>query len=300
MLAARAFNQEIQIMKPTEPNNPSRRSFLALGASAAAGLPTVLGAARKRVPIGLELYSVRDEVKKDVQAAVRQVAKMGYEVVEIYSVYYDYTPEQTKALRKVMDEVKIKCVSTHNGDKAIMPENLARTIELNQILGATQVILASAGKVTTVKGWQEVAEKLNNAAEKFKSHGMRTGFHNHGLEFQPLEGKIPMEVLGDNTAKNVILQLDVGAALSVGADPIAFMKKYAGRVNSMHVKDWSPDPSKGFKVLLGEGAAKWKEIFEVAENTGGIEYYLIEQEGSDYSSMETAERCLKTMRKLRA
>jgi sugar phosphate isomerase/epimerase len=284
-------------MKPVE-QKPSRRFVLALGASAA-GLPGVLRAA-KHVPIGLELYSVRDEVKKDVQAAVRQVAKMGYEVVEIYSVYLDYTTEQAKDLRKVMDEVKIRCVSTHNSDKALRPENLARTIELNQILGSTQIIQASAGRVTTLDGWKKVAENLSNAAEKLKGHGMRTGFHNHGLEFQPLEGKLPMELIGESTPKNVILQLDVGAALSVGADPIAFMKKYPGRVNSMHVKDWSSDASKGFRVLFGEGSANWKEIFDVAEKVGGIEYYLIEQEGSDYSSMETAERCLKAMKKLRA
>ena len=245
-------------MKRVE-QKPSRRSLLALGASAAAGFPGILGAA-KRVPIGLELYSVRDEVKKDVQAAVRQVAQMGYEVAEIYSIYLDYTPEQAKDLRKVMDEVKIRCVSTHNSEKALRPENLSRTIELNQILGSTQIIQASAGRVTTLDGWKKVAENLTNAAEKLKALGMRTGFHNHGLEFQPLEGQLPMELLGDNTPKNVILQLDIGTAISVGQDPVAFIKKYPGRVCSMHLKDWSPDAGKGSRVLFGEGAAKWKEI----------------------------------------
>ncbi|MCW5976790.1 MAG: sugar phosphate isomerase/epimerase [Bryobacteraceae bacterium] len=287
-------------MRQTEPDIPSRRAFLALGASAAAGLPRMLRAARKHVPIGLELYSVRDHVKKDVNDAVRQVAKIGYEVVENYSIYFDYTPEQARLLRKTMDEVKIRCVSTHNSDKALLPENLSRTVELNQALGSKHVILASAGRVTTAKGWHEVAEKLNQASERFKPHGMRTGFHNHGEEFKPVDGKIPMDILGQDTSKDVILQLDVGAALSVGADPIAFMKKYPGRTASMHVKDWSPDPSKGFEVLLGEGAAKWKEIFDVAESVGGIEYYFIEQEGSAYPPMETVERCLKAMRRIRA
>ena len=127
---------------------------------------------------------------------------------------------------------------------------------------------------------------------------MSTGFHDHPDEFKQLEGKIPMEVLADNTDKSVILQLDAGAALAAGADPVAFIKKYPGRIRSMHVKDWSPESGKGFEVLLGEGAGKWKEIFAAAEKVGGIENYLIEQEGSRYPPMETAERCLKTMRDL--
>lgn len=259
----------------------------------------MLGGAGKRVPIGLEMYSVRDQMKENPNNAIRQVAKMGYEVVEIYSIYLEYSVAQATELRKVMDEVKIRCVSTHNNAKALLPENIAHTIQLNKILGSKQIILASAGNVTSIKGWEEVAKKLNKAAETLKPHGMRTGFHDHPGEFKKLEGKIPMEVLGDNTEKNVILQLDVGAALSVGADPVAFIKKYPARIRSMHVKDWAPEP-KGFKVLLGEGVGKWKEIFAAAEKVGGIEYYLIEQEGSAYPPMATAEKCLKIMKQLRA
>ena len=269
----------------------TRRSFLAASAVAAQ-------AQRKHVPIGLELYSVRDEMQTDVKNVLRQVASMGYEVVEFYSVYFDYSTEQTKELRKLMDDLKIRCVSTHNSGKFLAPENLSRTMELNHILGSTQIIQASAGKVTSVKGWQEVAERLNQVADKLRPHGMRTGFHNHAVEFQPLEGKLPIDVVGENTVKDVILQLDVGAAVSAGGDPVAFMKRYSGRIASMHVKDWSPETGKGFRVLLGEGAVNWKEVFRVAESVGGIEYYFIEQEGSDHPSMETAERCLKAMRKL--
>ncbi len=290
-------------MNASERNTPSRRSFLTIGASALATLrsaPETLAAPSKRVPNGLELYSVREEMKADVKNVLRQVAKIGYEVVEFYAVYFDYTPEQTKELRKLMDDLKIRCVSTHNSGRFLTPENLSRTIDLNQTLGSTQIIQASAGRITTAKGWHEVAENLNQVAEKLKPLGLRTGFHNHHVEFQPLEGSLPIDILGENTGKDVILQLDVGAALSAGGDPVAFMKKYAGRVASMHVKDWSPDPDKGFKVLLGEGVANWKEIFRVAETVGGIEYYLVEQEGAAYPPMETVDRCLKVMKKLRA
>lgn len=270
----------------------SRRSFLALPALGAL-------AQRKKVPYGLELYSVRDQMKVDVPRVLREVARMGYEVVEFYAVYFDYTAEQAKELRKVMDDVGLRCTSTHNAGKFLEPENLNRTIELNQILGSRHIIQASAGKITSLDGWRRVADRLNEVAGKLRPHGLRTGFHNHPLEFQPLEGRLPMDVLGESTAKEVILQLDAGAALAAGADPVAFIRRFPGRIASVHVKDYSPEPGKGFRVLLGEGAVDWKALFEAAETVGGVEYYFIEQEGSEYPSMETAERCLAALRKLR-
>jgi sugar phosphate isomerase/epimerase len=90
----------------------------------------------------------------------------------------------------------------------------------------------------------------------------------------------------------------VGTCLEAGSDPVAWVNKNPGRIRSMHLKDWSPE--KGYRVLFGEGIAPWKQLFAAAENVGGAEYYLIEQEGSDYPELETAQRCLAAYRKLRS
>ena len=108
-----------------------------------------------------------------------------------------------------------------------------------------------------------------------------------------------MEVLAAHTNNDVMLQLDVGTCVEVGSDPVAWINQNPGRIRSMHCKDYSPEAGKGYKVLFGEGAADWKKIFEAAENKGGIEYYLIEQEGSALTPFETAEKCLATIRSLR-
>ncbi len=97
-----------------------------------------------------------------------------------------------------------------------------------------------------------------------------------------------------------MLQFDVGTALEVGSDPVAWINKNPGRIRSMHCKEWAAGPDKGYKVLFGEGDVPWKPIFQAAEKTGGIEYYLIEQEGSALPAMETAEKCLANFRKLHA
>ncbi len=279
----------------TQQDAISRRSFLAL-ASAIPFVPmTTQG---KRVPIGLELFSVRNQLKEDLPGTLRAVAKMGYEGVEFFSPYFDWTPEYTKEVRKLLDDLNMRCFSTHNSRSSFASENLARAIELNQILGSKYIVMAGAGKVEGMDGWKAVAEELDRGAEKMRPAGMRAGFHNHQTEFVPIEGRRPIEVIAANTDKDVVLQLDVGTCLEAGSDPVAWINRNPGRITSIHCKEWSPEPAKGYKVLIGEGVARWKEIVQAAEKAGGTEYYLIEQEGSAYPELETAERCLAIFRQL--
>src|ERR1700752_3493636 len=125
----------------------SRRTFLAMSGAAfplshAATLFGRQGQAKK-IPVGLELYSVRTEYMRDLPATVTAVAKMGYEIVEFWAPYYQWTPAQAKDVRKLLDDLGIKCLSTHNSGDSVMPEGLAKAIELNQIIGSKYIIQAS-------------------------------------------------------------------------------------------------------------------------------------------------------------
>jgi sugar phosphate isomerase/epimerase len=271
----------------------SRRGFFALTAAA----PIASALARgKEPPVGLELFSVRDELKQDLMGTVRAVAKMGYDCVEFFSPYYAWTPDYARQVRKMMDDAGIRCLSTHNGSESFTPDGIAHAIELNSIIGSRFIVFASAGNPKTLDGWKAVAERLNQGAEKMKAAGLRAGYHNHQLEFTPLDGQRPIEVLAANTTKDVMLQLDVGTCIEAGSDPVAWVEANPGRIRSMHCKDWSKE--KGYRVLLGEGVAPWKRLFEAAEKTGGLEFYLVEQDGSDDPPFETAQRCLTSFRKL--
>lgn len=270
--------------------NISRRSLLA----AIAALP--LAAAAKKIPIGLELYSVRADLKKDLPETLKGVAKIGYQCVEFYAPYFAWTPEYAKEVRKQLDDLGMKCYSTHNGPPSFTGDGIARAMELNQILGSRYVIMASAGKVSSIDDWKGVATKLNEANNKMKSAGMHSGYHNHAVEWIAVDGQKPLEVLASNIEQSVVMQFDVGTCIETGNDPVAWIEKNPGRIKSMHLKDWSAD--RGYRVLFGEGPSNWKSIFAAAEKVGGVEYYLIEQEGSEFSEMETAEKCLITYRKL--
>jgi sugar phosphate isomerase/epimerase len=271
----------------------SRRTFLAV----AAATTLAARAKGKSIPVGLELFSVRGELKKDLPGTLNALAKQGYECVEFFAPYYEWTPDYAKQVRKQLDDIGMKCYSTHNnGLTSFTSEGIGKAIELNKILGSRFVVMSSAGKVTTIDGWKKVAETLNKGNEKLSEAGMHSGYHNHALEWKPIDGQKPMDVLAENTDKSVLLQFDVGTCVEMGDDPVAWINKNPGRIKSLHLKDWAP--GKGYRVLFGEGVCPWKKIFAAAEADGGVEFYLIEQEGSQYPEMETAERCLVTYHEL--
>jgi sugar phosphate isomerase/epimerase len=274
----------------------TRRTFTAL-----ATLAPAVFAQMKKVPVGLELYSVRDELMKDEIGTVRAVAKMGYEVVEFYSPYFMWTTDRAKEIRSVLDGEGIKCNSTHNSAAYFSDANIAKTIELNQIIGAKYPIMASAPRMQNVDGWKTLGEQMTKVMEQLRPHGMATGFHNHQTEWRSAEGPRPMDVLAANTPRDFVLQFDAGTCIEAGADPVAWIKANPGRIKSVHCKDWGAGqgPDRGYRTLFGEGDTPWKAIFEAVESVGGVEYYLIEQEGSRFSSLETAQRCLATWKQMR-
>jgi sugar phosphate isomerase/epimerase len=273
----------------------SRRSFLALSAM----LPFSLRAfAATSVPVGLELYSVRNALKEDPMGTVRTVAQMGYQCVEFYAPYFDWTEPQTKEMKRLLDDLGVHCFSTHNSSSYFSPDNLKRARDMNLILGSKYVVMSSSQPKPGLDGWKEVADTLNSAADQLEPAGLKTGYHNHELEFTPVEGKRPIEILAKNTKPSVALQFDVGTCLEAGSDPVAWIRANPGRIRSIHCKDWAPGAGRGYTVLFGEGVADWKAIFASAESVGGVEYYLVEQEGSRFSEFDTAKKCLQTFRTL--
>lgn len=279
-------------------------------------------AAAKHYPIGIELYSVRQALAEDLMGTVAKVAEIGYEVVEFYRPYFEWTPEYAKEVRTHMDNLGIKCLSTHNPPEAFMAENRAKAIELNSIIGSQSIIMASPPRGTigrpggdsglpasgTPDTWQKVADLLTDAQEAFAAAGIHAGYHNHQYEWRSFEGvpeggpRFPMDILA-TTPEGVTLQFDAGTCMEMERDPIAWITSHPGRIRSVHCKDWAPgteEEEKGYRVLFGEGVTPWKEIFAAAESVGGVEYYLLEQEGSRFDEFETAKRCLDTWKEMRA
>ena len=134
----------------------SRRTFLSFTAAA----PLVAAVTGKQIPVGLELYSARNDMQKDLMGTVKAVCQMGYQCVEFYSPYFTWKPEYAKEVRKLLDDNNVKCYSTHNGPESYAPAGIPKAIELNQILGAKYIVLASAG---SVKGSRRLEEGCRSA-----------------------------------------------------------------------------------------------------------------------------------------
>jgi sugar phosphate isomerase/epimerase len=284
-----------------------RRDFLQTSAAAAAAVTAqavVAKAAFKNVPVGIELYSVRGDLTKDLMATVRTVAAQGYKVVEFYAPYMQWTVDYARDVRKLMNDLGIECRSTHNPAESF-GASMAKAIEINQVLGSKTIVLASPlGRPQSAADWGTMAATLTKAHTEFQKEGLRAGYHNHGFEWKAPEGttQTPLQILAAGTPPSFTMQFDVGTCVATGADPVAWIKANPGRIRSVHCKDWGAGQGtdRGYRVLFGEGDSPWKAIFEAAEAVGGVEYYLIEQEGSRYSEIETAQRCIDTWKKLRA
>jgi len=275
----------------------SRRTFL----GAAAALPFAASAlldAAKKVPVGLELYSVRGDLGKDLLGTVAAVGKMGYQVVEFYAPYLEWTPEKAREVRKQLDASGLKCHSTHNNGPSFTDDGLTKALELNQILGSKYIIMASAPRATGLDSWKNVASQLTSIAGKLKPLGMATGYHNHQPEWRKVDGQRPIDIIAAGTPKEVVLQFDVGTCVEVGEDPVAWINSQPGRIKSVHCKDWSKE--KGYAVAFGEGEAPWKKIFEAAEKKGGVEYYLVEQEvAGPEGELAMVQHCLDNWKQLK-
>jgi sugar phosphate isomerase/epimerase len=266
----------------------SRRKMIAGMAAAPLTLTAVLGKS-KNIPIGLQLFTLREELEKDVPGVLAQVAKLGYKNVEFYvPFYYTWTPAFARDVRMSMDDLGLKCTSTHNQMDAYQPEGMGKAIELNRILGSRYLINARRPAFTHIEDWKRLAETLSKANEKIRAAGLFAGYHTTANEWKLVDGQRPADVLFKGTDKSFAHQLDVGTCVAAAADPVAWIKQNPGRIRSLHLKDWAP--GKEYNVLFGEGRAPWKEIFAAAESKGGAEFYIIEQEMSTEPPIEAVRK----------
>ena len=244
-------------------------------------------------PVALQLYSVRQDAAQDLPGVLRQVKEMGYDGVE-FAGYYDRTAQE---LRTLLDDNGLRCAGTHTGLKTVLEDELERTIEFNRTIGNKNLIVPGLPpeRRSSADAWRETAQLFNELADKVRPHGMRVGYHNHGHEFQELDGQIPWDVFGRTTNDDVVMQIDLGNAMHGGADPVPYLERYANRAVTVHLKDHDPEND---KALLGEGKLRWDDVFRIVDSTGVTEWYIVEQESYAYPPMECVRRCRENLRKM--
>jgi sugar phosphate isomerase/epimerase len=246
----------------------------------------------KKIPIGLQLYTIGGDMRKmGNEAALAAVAKAGFKGVEFAGTL----GLDAKALRKLLDDNGLKACGAHTGLNTLQGDSLEKTIEFHKTIGNTRLIAPSlGGKYTSSKkALEDVADEFGEIADKLKPHGMRTGFHCHPGEFRLIDGETIWDIFFSRAKKEVIMQCDLGHMGSAGVDPVKYLTKYPGRASSVHVK---PSAKKSSGGLVGDpdDDLKWPEIFKACETVGGTEWYVVEYDGG---SMEKAEKTIELLRK---
>jgi sugar phosphate isomerase/epimerase len=281
----------------------SRRSFLkasgALAAAACVGRERLM-AAPLHMPIGLQLYSVRNLLPKDFEGTLHQLGAAGYKEVEAAG-YFDKTAAD---FGNALNKAGLKCVSTHH-QLTQLKTQFDQLIEYGQALGLEYIICSWAGvhRDPTRKGelnlddWRYVADQFNAIGEKVKGAGMTFGYHNHVVEFGTENGTVFFdELLKRTDPKLVVFEMDCGWVVGGGHNPVEYLSKYPERFPLLHVKDMVKEPDGKLRnVVMGKGFIDYKPIFRAAT---GLKHYFIEQEEFEGDPMTELREDADYMKKL--
>jgi sugar phosphate isomerase/epimerase len=274
-----------------------RRRFLQTGAAAAALLTARRACATPfGLPLGLQLYSVRDQLKSDFQGTLQTVGSLGYRQVEAAG-FYGRTPAQIK---HAMGEAGLVCVSAHYPSTEL-EQHLDAILDFHAKLGTAHYVICSfpgfaprspAAKLPfdqqvtsfTLDDWKWNAHQFNQWGAKVKKAGFQFGYHNHTMEFQPQHGVVPYELLLKQTDPGlVIMEMDCGWVTVGGGSPEHYLRSYPDRIKMLHVKDFSRDAGHSSvadpppATELGRGTADYPAIFR-AVKPGSIQHFFVEQE----------------------
>ncbi len=238
------------------------------------------------LPLGLELYSVRDELPKDYAGTLKKVAALGYREVEAAG-FYGHSAAEVKA---AMAGAGLHCVSAHHSMDDLSTK-LDEIIAFHKVLGAEYILCSYPGHKTppakgdehtfSLEDWHWNAEQFNRFGAKVKAAGFRFGYHNHTPEFVAVDGVTPYDELMKLTDPALVtFEMDCGWVMVGGGDPIALLHKYPSRISMLHVKDFQPDVTPPHAAQLGHGRIDYGPIFKAAKK-GAIKHYFVEQEQFD-------------------
>ena len=263
----------------------------------------------KQFKVGLQLYSVRDAMEKDMDATLKAVKEMGYDYVE-FAGYFGKTAEEVKAL---LDKYELKAISVHQATDLFEKEGKAAVDYLNTI-GVEYSAIPWYDKNELYNNWDETVKKFAEVSKLLKAGGIQLMYHNHDFEFVKIDGEYVLDKLYRTLdAETLMPEIDTCWVHYAGVDPSKYVRKYAGRIKVLHLKDFvckklgggpvyalidedgneiknQSKEDNGFKFTpVGSGIQNWNEILTAADEAG-VEYVIVEQDDSyETPSLEAAK-----------
>jgi sugar phosphate isomerase/epimerase len=245
--------------------------------------------------VGLQLYTVRREMEKDLEGTLAKVAAIGFKEVE-FAGYYKRTPEQIKTILK---NNGLSAPSAHTNLTAIKSD-WQKTLEVAQAVGHKYLILAylMPNERKTFDDYKRLAEVIGRAAEESKKAGIQFGYHNHDFEFEMMDGQMPFDYLLQHTdPKLVKIELDLYWIAKAKQQPEKYFSLYPGRFELFHVKDMDNTP-KQFFTEVGRGTLDFTKIFQQSKKAG-VKHYFVEQDETPASPFDSIKISYDYLSKLK-
>lgn len=239
-----------------------------------------------KIPVALQLFTLRNEAEADYIGTLKKVAEIGYGAVEIAAVVLP-----PKDIRKALDDLGMAAISVHFGYDDIVNKT-EEFIETALTLGVRYITCAGIFNEmrTTAEGYKTAGAGLAGAGEVCSKHGLGVCYHNHNFEFARFDGKYGYDILFENGDPRYLkAQIDTYWVQKAGEDPAAYIRRYSGRVPLVHLKDMAGDEAQSF-AEVGNGILDWKDIFSACDEAG-TECYIVEQD--DWNGKDPVE-CVRT------
>lgn len=247
-----------------------------------------------RLPIALQMYTVRDVAEKDFLGTLRQVAQIGYAGIELAGA----GGLSARELKVALDDLGLRVAGSHT-PLNVLESDLASVIEFNQVIGSSHIIIpwVPPERRQTLDSWRQVATSLNEIGQKVRRAGLYLCYHNHAFEFEAFDGKFALDWLYELTDPELVkAELDTYWVQYAGQDPAAYIRKYAHRLGLLHLKDMEPGDERMF-AEVGEGILNWPAIFQAAD-ASTARWYIVEQDRSRRSSIESARLSFENLKKM--
>ncbi len=227
--------------------------------------------------VGVQLWSVKDELKADFKGTIKQLAAMGFKGVELAGEYGEFK-DDPEGLAAFIKSQGMEISGTHTGFDKLTDDKIDDTLSFYKRAGVTAAMISWDSRAfdpNTV--WQTIAD-LNRLQAKVESYGIKFGYHNHAQEFGAYRDVTLWDHIARSTPDSMIMQLDVGWASAAGLNPADFVRKHPGRTVSTHFKAAENEVERGKLPIIGQDSINWHELIHASKSVGGTKWLILEQE----------------------
>jgi sugar phosphate isomerase/epimerase len=258
-------------------------------------------AAQPEPRLGVQLWSVKDEIRQDFEGTLGKISRLGFQGVEFAGEFGPYK-DNPAGLKAFLDKKGLQCAGAHMHFDALAADRFEATTAFYKTLGCDNLVISMDKRGASTEGSAQMSQELSALSARLAAKGMRIGYHNHAQEMAGAFGSTPWDVIARGTPQASIMQQDVGWTTFAGKDPVAYVKAYPGRTRTTHFKAKLAEGAAGSATegtpIIGQDKTDWVALTRAVRQVGGTDWIIIEQEEypNGMGQLETVAASLQGLR----